>query len=157
MSRGRLPGPDQPRFTHSRTLFLRLLLPSAPLLPTVFSPLLPMGRNSWATTEQTKFLEEHFANLERENQDYPLTVIYAQVAAIFIQRWPSPLPQGDKYQGWTHDQLKAQGNIARKQVSFFIFASPIFAEYSSDSRSLTGSRGVARPSPLNLPPRLFST
>lgn len=93
--------------------FLRLLVHSLLSSPP---PFLPMGRRPWASPEQIEFLERHFATLERDKQDQPLTVIYARVTASFIQQWPSPLPRGDDFEGCTPDELKVHADNFRGRV-----------------------------------------
>ena len=76
-----------------------------------------MGRNRWANTEQLAFLESRWATLERDHQDQTLTAIYTQVTAAFIEQWPSPLPVGDKFEGWTPARLKSHADERRGRVS----------------------------------------
>ena len=124
----------------------------SPLFPVFLS----MGRRPWATPEQTSFLEGYLATLERDKQDKSFKDIYATVAAKFIEKWTSPLPRGDKFEGWTPARLKSCADDFRRKVSLYSYLFPSRWVFTWDSRSPTGSRSVAQVLPLpTLSPRLL--
>lgn len=85
-----------------------------------------MGRKGWANDEQRKFLEGHFATMDRDKQDQTLTVMYARVAAEFIRRWPCPIVRDDESKDWTLAQLKEQADAKKSRVPF----RPYFLNFS---------------------------
>jgi len=84
-----------------------------------------MGRRPWATSDQTKFLESHVPNLDREKQkESGLKGYYDRISLDFLQKWPAK-PTDEEREKTDNDlELQAIANTRRTIVSIG-FAVPL--------------------------------
>ena len=82
-----------------------------------------MGRPTWATTEQTAFLEGFLLQLEEEKRTNGLTSFYVRVTQDFVRRWASPLLPTDDDGKSSPAQLKKIADDRRRGVSLVICVS----------------------------------
>ena len=80
-----------------------------------------MGRNPWATPEQTKFLESFVDQLEKAKTGTGLTVFYEGVAVEFIKRWESPRPPKMDANLDDPEKVKELSDKYRTTVRSYIF------------------------------------
>lgn len=80
-----------------------------------------MGRRTWATSQQTEFLESFLERLEDEKGNHGLTAFYARITAEFIERWESPILQEDLNQGADSKRLadERRGRVSGQRSRFF--------------------------------------
>ena len=83
----------------------------------------PMGQPTWATTEQTTFLEGFLPQLEEEKRTNGLTSFYVRVTQDFVRRWASPLLPTDDDGKSSPAQLKKIADDRRRGVSLVICVS----------------------------------
>jgi hypothetical protein len=88
-----------------------------------------MGRNPWATPEQTAFLESFLDQLEKEKSGNSLKPFYEGIALDFLKRWKSPPPPKLDPSIDDPEKIQVLADEYRKNVRSYKFLLPLFRAY----------------------------